>query len=98
MQPKPTLSRFAVLLALPLALSLSACGGGERPEFIKPAKHRVERVPAPEIPEGRVPCAHDPAQRCLDDEQNATLLSGFADALDQANARLLWLAIFLGLE
>jgi hypothetical protein len=94
MQPKPIHKRSAVLLALPLMLSLSGCGDA-RPEFIKPARERVAQVAAPEIPAGRVPCAFDPARICLDDEQTGTLLSGYADAFDRANAKLRWLEVFL---
>lgn len=81
-------------MALPALLSLTSCGDA-RPEFIRPAPERVAQVAPPEIPDGRAICAHDPARRCLDDEQNAELLSGFSTALDTANAKLRWLDVFL---
>jgi hypothetical protein len=48
------------------------------------------------VPEGNVACAYDTTLRCLDDSQNAELLDGYAAALDAANAKLHWLAIFFG--
>jgi len=95
MQSLHTRKMFAALLVLPLMLSLSGCGGDARPEFIAPAPERVAQVAVPDVPEGNAPCSGDATRRCLDDEQNAMLLSDYADALDRANAKLQWLADFL---
>lgn len=85
------------LSALLLPLFLIGCATASvRP--VKPAAERVAEVPGPEIPEGSIPCAYDSAQRCLDDVQNATVIDGLAGALDAANAKLHWLAIFFGLS
>ena len=83
------------LSALPSALLSTGCGNVSV-EPIKPAPERVAEVPAPQIPEGSIPCAFDATQRCLDDVQTATVIDGYAAALDAANAKLRWLAIFFG--
>ena len=83
------------LSALPSALLSTGCGNVSV-EPIKPAPERVAEVPAPPVPEGNVACAYDATLRCLDDSQNAELLDGYAAALDAANAKLHWLAIFFG--
>lgn len=81
-------------LLLPL-LSIGCASDNVRP--VTPAAERVAQVPGPEIPEGNIACPYDAAARCLDDIQNATVIDGLAAALDAANARLHWLAIFFGI-
>lgn len=95
MLPRITRKKHVALSGLLPALLLIGCASDNaRP--VTPAAERVAEVPEPAIPDGKVPCEYDSARQCLDDEQTATLISDFAAALDAANAKLHWLAIFFG--
>lgn len=82
-----TRKRPARLLALlPIAL-LTNCAD-ERPAIAPPPADRLEPVSYPAIPAGEAICEGKP---CLSDREAAGLIADFANALDQANARILWL-------
>lgn len=86
--PKPAiLSKSARLLVLPLALLSTACGT-ERPRLALPPAERAAPIDYPAIPAGEATCDGKP---CLSDRETGELIAGFAAALDQANAKLLWL-------
>lgn len=80
----PKCVALSVLLLMPL---LTGCGN-ERPRIALPPAERAAPVAYPAIPVGEAVCNGAP---CLSDRENAAVLAGFADALDKANARLLWL-------
>ena len=48
----------------------------------------MEPVAFPSIPEGEAVCDGAP---CLSDKETGVLIADLAKALDQANARILWL-------
>lgn len=76
-----------VLLAPLCVLSVSSCGT-DRPAIVLPPAERLEPVAFPAIPDGEAVCEGRP---CLSDRESATLMADLAKALDQANARILWL-------
>jgi hypothetical protein len=82
-----TLMRSAVPLALLPALLLTACGA-ERPRLVLPPIERAQPVDYPAIPAGEATCDGAP---CLSDRESGGVIAGLASALDEANARLLWL-------
>lgn len=81
------LTRHALPLALLPVLLLTACGT-DRPALALPPVERAEPVAFPAVPEGAAVCDGSP---CLSDAQVGELMADLAAALDQANARLLWL-------
>ena len=74
-----------LLILAPIALS--ACGT-ERPVLTLPPIERADPVAYPAIPAGEAICDGAP---CLSDRQTAEVIGGLAGALDDANARLLWI-------
>ena len=87
MPSKIILPKFARLLALPLALSLTACGP-ERPRLVLPPAARAEQVATPAVPVGEATCEGEP---CLSDREIGGLLAALKGALDEANRKLGWL-------
>ena len=86
--PKPnTLRKSARLLALPLALCLTACGT-ERVRLVTPPIERTEQVAYPAIPAGEAVCDGAP---CLSDREVAGVIARFDAALTKANDKLAWL-------
>lgn len=75
------------LLGLLLAPLLTACAT-DRPAIVLPPAERMEPIAFPTIPAGEAVCDGKP---CLSDRESATLMADLAKALDQANARILWL-------
>lgn len=75
------------LLALSLALLLTACGGEEVKSTPDPI--RFERVALPIAPEGEAVCEGRP---CLSDRQLGELLNAAIDVACEANDRLAWLS------
>ncbi len=76
---------LAPLPALSLGLLLNACG----PEVVStPPAARFAPVAVPVAPEGEADCDGSP---CLSDREFGTLFDQVVDALETANARLLWL-------
>ncbi|MGD9470598.1 MAG: hypothetical protein AB7G24_00705 [Novosphingobium sp.] len=84
-----TLRAPPALLALPLALLLTACGT-ERPAIVLPPADRLAPVAFPAVPDGEALC--DDGAPCLSDRQVAGVMADLANALDLANAKILWLA------
>lgn len=84
--------RRALPLALLAAPLLTACGP-ERVRLALPPLERTEPVAYPAIPPGEAVCEDLAGGRapCLSDRETAQVIAGLADALDAANARLLWL-------
>lgn len=82
-----TLPKCAIPLVLLCVPLLTACDPA-RPRLALPPVERAEPVAYPVIPIGEAECDGNP---CLSDAQSARLIGGLADALDAANARLLWL-------
>ena len=76
-------------LFLPVLLAgqlLTACG--ERPVVALPTADRFEPVAFPVVPVGEAVCDGKP---CLSDRETGALMADLAQALDQANAKLMWL-------
>ena len=69
------------------ALLLTACGQ-DRPAIALPPADRLEPVAFPVVPVGEAECDGAP---CLSDRETGVLIADLAKALDQANARILWL-------
>lgn len=66
-------------------LLLTACGT-ERVRLATPPVEWAAPVAYPAIPEGEAVCEGTP---CLSDRETAGVMAGLADALDEANGRLL---------
>jgi len=84
------LSARTLKLLLPglcLGLLATSCGP-VRPAIALPPVERLEPVAFPVIPSGEAVCDGQP---CLSDAETGTLLADLAKALDDANAKLLWL-------
>ena len=76
-------------LFLPVLLAgqlLTACG--ERPVVALPTADRFEPVAFPVVAAGEAVCDGKP---CLSDRETGALMADLAQALDQANAKLMWL-------
>src|SRR5436190_7430896 len=90
-------SRALSLSALPLLLSLTACGLATS---IRPTRavtippERTEQVPGPSIPQASATCAFDPTRLCYTDADAAQVLRGYDGALAEANRRLSWVHNF----
>ena len=82
--------RYPLILKLFLPVSLlapllTACGT-DRPAVQLPPIEWTEPVAFPEVPQGEAVCDCKP---CLSDRESANLMADLANALDQANAKLL---------
>lgn len=84
---RPMRTRLLSLLALCLAPLLTACET-DRPAIVLPPVERLEPVAFPAVPVGEAVCDGQP---CLSDRETGVLIADLAKALDQANARILWL-------
>ncbi len=83
----PTLKKPALLPGLCLALLLNGCGT-DRVVLTPPPIERTEPVAYPVVPAGEAVCDGNP---CLSDRQTGQVISDLTDALDAANAKLIWL-------
>ena len=89
---RKTLKPQRLLLALLPVLLLTACGQ-ERVALTLPPIERTAPVDFPAVPAGEAVC--DGAS-CLSDRETGELIADLAAALDEANARLLWLRDWIG--
>ena len=85
--------RYPLILKLFLPVSLlapllTACGT-DRPAVQLPPVEWTEPIAFPAVPKGEAVCDGKP---CLSDRESANLMADLANALDQANAKLLKLA------
>lgn len=82
-----TLLKPALLLGLSPMLLLAACAN-ERVVLTPPPIERTEPVAYPVVPAGEAVCDGAP---CLSDRETGQLIADLTDAIDAANAKLIWL-------
>lgn len=93
-----TLRKLAAVSALPALLLMTSCGDDAKPlaSTPRPTIDRLTPADWPVVPEGSVACAHDPARRCLTDEEDAQLKRGLADTITADEDIICWLRDWFG--